>query len=239
MRWLRVALNRTPLGEQVAACGEVRRTLANAYRYRCGQPACLWCRRRYVQWKADELATRFEDVIHDRLVWFTITASPTAQLPDVFSAFASLRQAVRNAARDPRLAGLRAYGALTPDPLPAELADGAKLTIPKDHPVWRPSLHGILELPHGVARQDFERVLVASPRLQLEVRTGPFDKGIDVQVQIAAHVGRPFAAYASTPVRNGPVAAFCWPLDWASAFFCGLHGVGGGFRQIRRSQHRL
>ena len=230
MRWLRTALSGTRLHDQIAACGEVRRSSNNEYRYRCGQPACVWCRRRFVQHRTSSLATDFGGAAAADLCWFSIAAPSLSETGDVFDAYRRLRQSVRNVARNNRYAGLRAFGSMTPNPLPARLAEDADTTMPDDHPVWHPVLHGVAQMQSGVARQDFGRTLTESSRTGLTVQTGPFDRSVSVAEQIAAHVRRPYLMYAATPCSTAPQGAFQWPLDWVAAYFLGLHKVGGGFR---------
>lgn len=225
-----MALSGTKLHDQIAACGEIRRSSNNEYRYRCGQPACVWCRRRFVQHSASSLATDFGGAAAADLCWFSIAAPSLSETGEVFGTYRRLRQSVRNVARDSRYATLRAFGTMTPNPLPARLVDDADPTMPDDHPVWHPVLYGVAQMPSGVARQDFARTLTESSRSGLIVQTGPFDCSVSVAEQIAAHVRRPSLMYAATPCSTAPQGAFQWPLDWVAAYFLGLHNVGGGFR---------
>lgn len=145
------------------------------------------------------------------------------------AAYRSLRQAVRNAAREPWLSGIKAYGGLRPDPLPAGL-----LNLSASHPeqpLWRPTLHGLARLPDGVNHQEFRAQLANSPRLHLQVRSGTFAPDTGLEEQLVAHVGRTWLRYAATDVGDGS-DVYTWPLDWAVAYFCGLYDVGGGFRTV-------
>lgn len=231
-KWLRRSLRGSPLFEHLDLCGEVRATANGAYRFRCGLPACVWCRRRYAHWRAEGLATRFAAASPDRMISFVIQAPWTPNLEAIYVGYRQLRQSIRNAARGRLWKGLRAYGTLAPEPVAAERVSSCSPSWMPEQPVWRPTLYGFAELPLQLHAGEFKFAIDACGRSGFCVRAATFDPAEDVGGQVAAQVRRPLARIAATPITSpeGGPSSFEWPTNWATAYYAGLHQVGGGFR---------